>query len=30
MLEIAKLCQDDDTIQFIFAGKYTELTLRKR
>ena len=24
MLEIAKLCQDDDNIQFIFAGKYTE------
>ena len=29
MLEIAKLCQDDDTIQFIFAGKYTEPYIKK-
>jgi glycosyltransferase involved in cell wall biosynthesis len=29
MLEIAKLCQDDDNIQFIFAGKYAEPYIKK-
>lgn len=29
MIEIAKLCQDDDNIKFIFAGKYTEPYMTK-